>query len=131
MTFEQIRALITSRMVDFTGIDQTRIDYPNQKEVFTTPATGLWCRLNIQHATAFMAGMADRPHTRKPGQISIQCFARVRTGIKAINELADALEAHFAYWQAGDLECMEASQVVAGEFEDFYQINVNIRFRAG
>lgn len=131
MTFEQIRALITARMVAFTGIDQERIDYPNQPEVFTPPATGLWCRLNIQYASAFMAGMADRPHTRKPGQISIQCFARERTGTKAINELADALEAHFAYWQSGDLECMEASQVVAGEFEGFYQINVNIRFRAG
>ncbi|WP_047297594.1 phage tail terminator-like protein [Pseudomonas fluorescens] len=131
MTFTQIRALITARMVVFTGIDQARIDYPNQPEVFTPPATGLWCRLNIQYASAFMAGMADRPHTRKPGQISIQCFARERTGTKAINELADALEAHFAYWMSGDLECMEASQVVAGEFEGFYQINVNIRFRAG
>lgn len=131
MTFEQIRALITARMVAFTGIERARIDYPNQPEVFTPPATGLWCRLNIQYASAFMAGMADRPHTRKPGQISIQCFARERTGTKAINELADALEAHFAYWMYGDLECMEASQVVAGEFEGFYQINVNIRFRAG
>lgn len=131
MTFEQIRGLITGRMVAFTGIDQARIDYPNQPEVFTPPATGLWCRLNIQYASAFMAGMADRPHTRKPGQISIQCFARERTGTKAINELADTLEAHFAYWMSGNLECMEASQVVAGEFEGFYQINVNIRFRAG
>lgn len=131
MTFEQIRALITGRMVAFAGIDQARIDYPNQPEVFTPPATGLWCRLSIQYASAFMAGMADRPHTRKPGQISIQCFVRERTGTKAINELADALEAHFAYWQSGDLECMEASQVVAGEFEGFYQINVNVRFRAG
>ena len=131
MTFEQIRALITGRMVAFTGIDQARIDYPNQPEVFTPPATGLWCRLNIQYASAFMAGMADRPHTRKPGQISIQCFARERTGTKAITEHADALEEHFAYWMSGDLECMEASQVIAGEFEGFYQINVNIRFRAG
>ena len=131
MTFEQIRVLITGRMVAFTGIDQARIDYPNQPEVFMPPATGLWCRLNIQYASAFMAGMADRPHTRKPGQISIQCFARERTGTKAINELADTLEAHFAYWMSGNLECMEASQVVAGEFEGFYQINVNIRFRAG
>jgi len=131
MTFEQIRALITGRMVAFAGIDQARIDYPNQPTVFTPPETGLWCRLNIQYASAFMAGMADRPHTRKPGQISIQCFARERTGTKAVTELADALEAHFAYWMSGDLECMEASQVVAGEFEGFYQINVNIRFRAG
>ena len=131
MTFEQIRALITARMVAFTGIEQARIDYPNQPTVFTPPEAGLWCRMNIQYATAFMAGMADQPYTRKPGQISIQCFARERTGIKAINELADALEAHFAYWMSGQLECMEASQVVAGEFEGFYQINVNIRFRAG
>jgi hypothetical protein len=131
MNFEQIRALITARMVAFTGIEQARIDYPNQPTVFMPPDTGLWARLNIQYATAFMAGMADKPHTRKPGQISIQCFARERTGTKAITELADALEAHFAYWQSGDLECMEASQVIAGEFEGFYQINVNIRFRAG
>lgn len=131
MTYEQIRSLITARMVAFTGIEQSRIDYPNQPAVFTPPDAGLWCRLNIQYASAFMAGMADRPHTRKPGQISIQCFARARTGTKAITELADALEAHFAYWMSGDLECMEASQVIAGEFEGFYQINVNIRFRAG
>lgn len=131
MTFEEIRELITARMVAFPGLDQDRIDYPNQPTVFTPPDEGLWARLNIQYATAFMAGMADRPYTRKPGQISIQCFARERTGTKVINELADALEAHFAYWQAGDLECMEASQAVAGEFEGYYQINVNIRFRAG
>jgi hypothetical protein len=131
MTFEQIRTLITVRMVAFSGLEQERIDYPNQPTVFTPPETGLWARLNIQYATAFMAGMADRPYTRKPGQISIQCFARERTGTKAITELADALEAHFAYWMSGDLECQEASQIVAGEFEGFYQINVNIRFRAG
>jgi hypothetical protein len=131
MTYEQIRSLITARMVAFTGIEQARIDYPNQPAVFTPPDTGLWCRLNIQYATAFMAGMADKPYTRKPGQISIQCFARERTGTKAITELADALEAHFAYWSSGDLECQEASQVPAGEFEGFYQVNVNIRFRAG
>jgi hypothetical protein len=131
MTFEQIRSLLTARMVAFAGIEQDRIDYPNQPAVFTPPDTGLWARFNIQYATAFMAGMADQPYTRKPGQISIQCFARERTGTKAINELADALEAHFAYWQSGLLECVEATQVVAGEFEGFYQINVNIRFRAG
>lgn len=130
MTYEEIYQLIKDRMGAFTGLPQSSVDYPNFP-TFAPPATGLWCRLNIQHATAFMAGMADKPHTRKPGQISIQCFARVATGTKAINAVADQLEAHFAYWQSGDLECMEASQVVVGEFEGFYQINVNIRFRAG
>ena len=130
MTYEDIRKLITARMVAFTGLPQSSIDYPNT-QTFTPPATDPWCRLNIQHATAFMAGMADKPHTRKPGQISIQCFARVGTGTKALNVLADQLEAHFAYWQSGDLELMEASMIPAGEFNGFYQVNVNIRFRAG
>lgn len=130
MTYEQIGDLISGRMKAFAHLTDKAIDYQNTP-VFKPPATGLWCRLNILHATGFMAGMADKPHTRKPGQISIQCFARVATGTKAINAVADQLEAHFAYWQSGDLECMEASQVVVGELEGFYQINVNIRFRAG
>lgn len=131
MTYEQIRLAVTARMVAFTGITQDRVEYPNPPTVFVTPITGLWCRLSIQHATAFMAGMADHPYTRRPGQVVIQCFARVRTGTKALNDLTDALVAHFNYWSSGDLECLEASQVVVGEFEGFYQINVNIRFRAG
>jgi hypothetical protein len=130
MTYDDIGKLIKARMVAFTGLPKESIDYPNT-QTFTPPATGLWCRLNIQHATAFMAGMADKPYTRKPGQISIQCFARIGTGINALNALSDQLEAHFAYWQSGDLECMEANQIPAGEFEGFYQVNVNIRFRAG
>ncbi|QUN70181.1 MULTISPECIES: phage tail terminator-like protein [Pseudomonas] len=140
MTYEQIRQAVVARMVSFTGIEQARILYPNAQipstsqdtsGAFKPPATGLWCRLHIGHATAFMAGMADRPHTRKPGIITVQCFARLQAGIKGLNELADALEAHFAYWSTGDLECIETSQVDAGEFEGFYQINVNTRFRAG
>ena len=132
MTYEQIRAALTARMADFTGIDQARIDYPNQPTVFTPPAAGLWCRFNLQYATAFMAGMADKPYTRKPGQIVFQCFARRRTHMKSITALADALEAHFGYWSVGDLECMEVSQAVVGDDGNgFYQINVNVRFRAG
>lgn len=140
MTYSEIYDAIILRMRAFSGIEQPRIYYPNAQlqakdkdtsGAFKPPATGLWCRLHIGHATAFMAGMADRPHTRKPGIITVQCFARLQTGIKGLNELADALEAHFAYWSAGDLECIETSQVDAGEFEGFYQINVNTRFRAG
>lgn len=140
MTYSEIYDAIILRMRAFTGIEQGRIYYPNAQlqakdkdtsGVFKPPAAGLWCRLHIGHATAFMAGMADQPYTRKPGIITVQCFARVQTGIKGLNELADALEAHFAYWSSGDLECIEVSQVDADEFEGFRQFNVNIRFRAG
>ena len=50
-----------------------------------------------------------------------------------------SLEEHFSYWSQGELECLEASQVDVGTGDSvgrpqglgFYQINVNIRFRAG
>ncbi|KPB95750.1 phage tail terminator-like protein [Pseudomonas syringae group genomosp. 3] len=140
MKYEEIRQVITARMAAFTGIEQKRVFYPNlpvpaenqdTSGAFKPPEDGLWCRFNIQFATAFMAGMADQPYTRKPGVIVVQCFARLRTGMRALNELSDALEEHFAYWTEGDLECIEASQVDAGESEGFRQINVNILFRAG
>ncbi|NYT67976.1 phage tail terminator-like protein [Pusillimonas noertemannii] len=139
MTFDQIRIAITTRMTTFAGIEQARIEYPNQPGIFTPPDTGLWCRLSILPGTSFMAGMADQPYTRKPGLIVVQCFARARTGVKALAVLADALEAHFAYWTFGDLECLEASQVNVGagdtagrpEGTGFYQINVSIPYRAG
>ena len=115
MTYERIRELISARMASFAGMTREQIDYPNQPTVFDPPETGLWCRLNIQYATAFMAGMADKPYTRKPGQIVFQCFARRRTHMKSITALADALEAHFGYWSVGDLECMEVSQAVVGD----------------
>lgn len=131
MKYEDIRQAIVGRMAAFTGIEQARISYPNAPGVFTAPESGLWCRLGIQHATAHMAGMADRPYTRKPGLIVIQCFAREKTGIKGLAELADKLEEHFAYWESGDLECLEASQVDVGPSNGFYQQNVRIAFRAG
>ncbi|WP_057413956.1 hypothetical protein [Pseudomonas cannabina] len=131
MTFELIRQYITARMSSFQSIDQDRIQYPNQPQEFITPATGLWCRLNIEHSGSLMAGMADEPYTRKLGAVIIQCFARTRTGIKGLNELADDIEKQFAYWSIGDLEFIEASQTDVGEKDGFHQINVRVRFRAG
>ena len=140
MTYSEIYDAIILRMRAFSGIAPDRIYYPNAQlqakdkdtsGLFKPPATGLWCRLNIAYATPFMAGMADKPHTRKPGMITVQCFDRQQVGVKSLNALADALEAHFSYWSTGDLECIETGVVDADEFEGFRQFNVNVRFRAG
>ncbi len=166
MTNEEIRRTIVGRMATFQGLPQDRIVYPNQPGIYSPPPglkgyadesgapyvnaagaryvsndpdPGLWCRLNINPAPAFMAGMADRPYTRKPGLIVIQCFGRIRSGVRALSELADALEAHFAYWSNGDLECLEASHIDVGGSESvgnpagtgFYQMNVVVSYRAG
>lgn len=133
--FETVRKTLTARMASFTGIEQARIEYANSPNpgggVFKPPATGVWCAFEILYATASFAGMADRPHYRRLGQVVIQCFCRRSTGLSAINKLADALSDHFQSWQDGHIECLEVSQQVVGDFEDYYQINVNVRFRAG
>ncbi|WP_341959182.1 hypothetical protein [Pseudomonas sp. RC10] len=137
VAFETVRLTLTGRMAAFTGIEQSRVEYANAKVpssptgLFVRPTTGLWCAFEILYATAFLAGMADKPQYRRPGQIVIQCFCLKREGLSAINKLADALSDHFQAWQSGEIECMEASQVVVGDYESFYQINVNVRFRAG
>lgn len=133
--FETVRKTLTERMEAFTGIDQERIDYPNADYpdggVFKTPTDGVWCAPEIEYATPFLAGMADVPTYRRPGQMVVQCFTRRRVGLGPINRLADALSDHFQSWQVGHIECMEVGQQVVGYYEDFYQINVNVRFRAG
>lgn len=133
--FETVRKTLTARMVSFTGIEQSRIEYPNAPQpgggVFKPPATGVWCAFEIQYATAGFAGMADKPHFRRPGQVVFQCFCRRSTGLSEINKLADALSDHFQSWQDGHIECLEASLHEVGDFESYYQINVNVRFRAG
>lgn len=131
MTFEEIRQAITARLDEFTGIDQDRIDYPNQPVRFVPPDDGLWCRLTIAPGTSFMAGMGDAPCTRTPGLIIIQCFARERTGMKPLTSLVDDLIAHFAYWSNGHLECLAGSMVSVGPSGGWLQVNVQIGFRAG
>lgn len=135
VAFETVRTTLTARMAAFTGIEQAKIEYANSPALngsaFVPPATGVWCAFEILYGTAFFAGMADKSQYRRPGQIVIQCFGYRGKGLSALNKLADALSDHFQAWSSGDIECMEASQVVVGDYESFYQINVNIRFRAG
>ena len=131
MTYEQIRLVLTQRMTEFNAVNADRICYPNQPEQFTPPHVGVWCRFDIQHAPSIMAGMADRPYTRRPGQIVVQCFDRQFAGPAGVTELADAVVGHFAYWRQGNLECLEASLVDVGTADGFIQKNVIIRFRAG
>ena len=135
VAFETVRTTLTGRMVTFAGIEQARIEYANNPaadgSTFKPPATGVWCAFEILYASSFFSGMADKPNYRRPGQVVIQCFCRLGTGLSAINKLADALSDHFQAWSSGDIECSEVSQNVVGEFECYYQINVTVRFRAG
>ena len=58
----------------------------------------MWCRLTITGGPSFIAGLGDKPCTRRSGNILIQCFARPNTGDREVTELSDTLLAHFEYF---------------------------------
>jgi len=128
MTLEQTRQAIISRMQSFTGIAQDRIQYPNAPG-FKVPKDGIWCRLTIAGGPSFTSGIADKPCTRRTGNIMIQCFDRLHTGEKAITELSDALLAHFEYFSIDHLECLQGQAINAGKDSEFIQYNVSVQFR--
>lgn len=128
MTLEQTRQAIIEHMQAFTGIDQERIQYPNAPS-FTVPKEGIWCRLTIAGGPSFISGIADKPCTRRTGNILIQCFERLHTGEKALTVLSDALLAHFEYFSIEHLECLNGQSIYAGKDADFIQYNVTIVYR--
>ncbi|MFK6229582.1 phage tail terminator-like protein [Acinetobacter baumannii] len=128
MTLEQTRQAIIDRMQSFTGIAQERIQYPNAPG-FTVPKEGLWCRLTIAGGPSFISGIADKPCTRRTGNIMIQCFDRLHVGEKALTILSDALLAHFEYFTTGQLEILQGQVQNLGNNGDFIQYNISINYR--
>lgn len=128
MTLEQTRQVIVDRMQSFTGIIQDRIQYPNAPG-FTVPNEGLWCRLTIAGGPSFTSGVADKPCTRRTGNIMVQCFARPNSGIMQITKLSDALLAHFEYYSIDHLECLQGQSFFVGQNADFIQYNVTIGYK--
>lgn len=135
MTYEQLRAAIIGRMLTFTGIDQSRIDYQNPGQRFEPPADtggkddGLWCRLAIETARPITQGLCE-PQARIPGNIIVQCFDKAisQTPTVKLIRLADALAEHFQYWEAPGLMCREAQLINVGQATDYTQANVQIYF---
>ncbi|WP_322976603.1 phage tail terminator-like protein [Acinetobacter pittii] len=128
MTLEQTRQAIIEHMQAFTGIGQERIQYPNAPE-FNVPKDGVWCRLAIVGGPSFISGIADKPCTRRTGNIMIQCFARHRSGVKGVTELSDALLQHFEYFTLDHLECLHGQSNFIGQDADFIQYNVKIGYK--
>ncbi|EMG9558691.1 TPA: hypothetical protein JI253_20750, partial [Acinetobacter baumannii] len=102
--------------------------YPNLPG-FNVPKDGVWCRLTIAGGPSFTSGIADKPCTRRTGNIMVQCFARPNSGIMEITKLSDALLAHFEYYSIDHLECLQGQSIFVGQDADFIQYNVTIGYK--
>ncbi|OTM12992.1 hypothetical protein B9X54_11275 [Acinetobacter baumannii] len=126
MTLDQARQAIITRAMAFTGIEQSRIKYPNKD--FTVPVDGLWCEINVLWGSSIIAAIGDTPCTRRTGIISINCMARLNTHEVAITKLADAWLAHFEYYTQGQLDIKQGDVQNLGDDGNFVKYNVRIGY---
>lgn len=127
MTLDQARQAIITRAMAFTGIEQTRIKYPNKD--FTVPVDDLWCEINVLWGSSIIAAIGDTPCTRRTGVISINCMARLNTHEVKITQLVDAWLKHFEYYSTQKLELLNGHIQNLGSNGDFWQYNVSVNFR--
>ena len=131
MNNSQARLAINARIKSFTGIDQSKIQWTNQKD-FKVPPTGLWCRVTIQYADTVESGLYRGLLQRDSGIINIQCFARKGTGDIKLIELADKWRDHFAEFTSSYLEVTVRHAPTDAQTEldtDFVNCLIRIVFR--
>lgn len=128
MTLTQAHTAMISRVSQFTGIDQSRILYPQSKQSFTVPTSGLWCSVDIFVGQSLISGIADGPQTRRLSILQITCYARPNTGLLELNNLADSWLDHLEYYQTGQLECLNG-EIAQNENADFVIRYIRVPYR--
>ncbi|MDN8336537.1 phage tail terminator-like protein [Acinetobacter baumannii] len=126
MTLDQAQQAIITRAMAFTGIEQTRIKYPNKD--FTVPTDGLWCDINVLWGKSSIVGIGDNPCIRRTGIISINCMARLNTHEVAITKLSEAWLKYFECTIIGNLEILQGELQNLGDDGNFVQYNVRIGY---
>lgn len=131
MNNSQARLAINARIKSFTGIDQSKIQWINQKD-FKVPETGLWCRVTIQYADTQSSGLYQGQCERDFGVINIQCFDRKGNGDIKLIDLADKWRDHFKGFVSSYLEITKTNAPTDASQEldaDFVMSLVRIEFR--
>lgn len=133
MTFEQIRAIVTGRMAQWTGIPADAVDYPNPPKPFEPAGRSIWARLADIPGLSSTPEVGNGPSVRRTGILVIQLFVPSYKGTLAITKAADTLVQHFEYYSApeGPLDFFAVSpNVIGDDGNGWYQVNVSIPYRA-
>lgn len=131
MNSSEARLAINARIKAFTGIDQAKIQWNNQKD-FKVPTTGLWCRATINYSDSFESGLYKGQLERDFGIISIQCFDRKGTGDIKLIDIADKWREHFKGFVSSYLEITKTNAPTNVEQEldtDFVMTLIRVEFR--
>lgn len=129
MTFTEIREAITRRMTAQTAIPADAVTYPNGP-VFDPSGRAIWARLNdisgLSGANEIGAGAV----VHRTGVIIIQLFVPAGSRSLLITQTADKIRELFEFKDDGRLSYFSVSTVPAGESDGWYQLNLQIPYRA-
>ncbi|AXT65000.1 phage tail terminator-like protein [Klebsiella quasipneumoniae subsp. similipneumoniae] len=129
MTFTEIRNAVISRMAAQTAIASDAVDYPNGP-VFDPSNRDIWARLTNIAGQAGATEIGDGPVVHRTGLLIIQLFVPVGSGTLLISRTADKIRELFEFQDDGRLSYFAVSCYDAGEADGWYQINLNIPYRA-
>ncbi|EOG2471107.1 TPA: phage tail terminator-like protein [Klebsiella pneumoniae] len=129
MTFTEIRNAVISRMAAQTAIASDAVNYPNGP-VFDPSNRDIWARLTNIAGQAGATEIGDGPVVHRTGLLIIQLFVPVGSGTLLISRTADKIRELFEFQDDGRLSYFAVSCYDAGEADGWYQINLNIPYRA-
>lgn len=129
MTLTEIRHAVISRMAAQTAIASDAVDYPNGP-VFDPGGRSIWARLTNISGQAGAIEIGAGPVVHRTGVLIIQLFVPVGSGTLLITQTADKLTELFEFQDYGRLSYFAVSTVPAGETDGWYQLNLQIPYRA-
>ena len=129
MTLTEIRHAVISRMAAQTAIASDAVDYPNGP-VFDPSSRSIWARLTNISGQAGAIEIGAGPVVHRTGVLIIQLFVPVGSGTLLITQTADKLTELFEFQDDGRLSYFAVSTVPAGETDGWYQLNLQIPYRA-
>lgn len=139
MTFEEIRQVLTGRVVAWAGVPVAYDGMPESAEVTTAQGSGEpWARATIVPGDSFTASIGDGPKARNTGLLMMQVFVKPPDRITADNppasieayRIASSLAEHLSYYQNGYLVTRAASMTRVGPSSGYYQVNVSVPYVA-
>lgn len=132
MNYEDIRQFITSHIHEWDQ-SHTNVDvlYVNRKGLDDIDTSRPFVKLFIDYGTSRTASIDVKPNKRVTGTLTLQCFAPLDSGHRNLTLLVDELVSHCEYARSTDRKVQLLTATVVNVNNDrFFQINVNINFRA-
>lgn len=127
-SMQTARETVYQRFEDIWGATTA---YTFGNEQFSPPSDAFWVRLAVQHFTGnqeSLGGAGNRKFSRA-GQISIQLFSPLNSGMDTIDGYVHTLRAIFeGETLTGAIRCTDANAFEVGVSNGWFQVNIDIAF---